>query len=268
MKIAVLGSNGFLGSLLVNKLNDSGYNVLAVNRQSVNLLNFKQVTKFLTDQNIHTVINCAIAGGSKKGIDQQNYKDLQDNLTVFLNFYNNSHLFKKYINVGSGAEFDLTVNNSSVSEEEIFSRTPNDSYGYSKNTISRLCKDKDNFYTLRLFGCFGSAEPEFRLFKKFKNQNEISIRDRYFDYFSAEDYFRVVDYYINNNSLPKDINCVYKSKLLLSTILNEFAKHHCSNSKITITGTDFNNYTGDGQKLNSLNIDLLGLNKSLERYYA
>jgi len=37
--------------------------------------------------------------------------------------------------------------------------------------------------------------------------------------------------------------------------------------KFLISGTNFNNYTGDGQKLNLLNIDLLGLHKSLEGYY-
>jgi len=54
---------------------------------------------------------------------------------------------------------------------------------------------------------------------------------------------------------------------LLSNVLDQFAKYHCSNSKILISGTNFNNYTGDGQKLNLLNIDLLGLHKSLEGYY-
>lgn len=268
MKVAVLGSNGFIGNYLTVHLSNLGHEVVAVNRKTVNLLNYKKVKKFLTDQKIHTVINCAIAGGSKNGIDQQNYKDLQDNITVFLNFYNNSSLFEKYINVGSGAEFDLTVNNQSVKEEDILIRTPADSYGYSKNIISRLCLNKDKFYTLRLFGCFDSSESDFRLFKKFKSQNQIQIFDRHFDYLSVKDFLKVVDYYITNNNVPKDINCVYEKKMLLSNVLNEFAKHHCANSKIIITGTNCNNYTGNGQKLNSLNIDLLGLEKSLERYYA
>ena len=30
-------------------------------------------------------------------------------------------------------------------ESEIFNRYPKDSYGYSKNIISRLCKNKNNF---------------------------------------------------------------------------------------------------------------------------
>lgn len=267
MNIAVLGSNGFIGRYLYNQLASKGYTAIPVTRQTLNLSSNTAVRQFLINNNIDTVINCAIAGGSKAGISQENYNDLQENIIVFLNFYNNAELFSKYINVGSGAEFDLDKNNDSIQEHEIFNRHPRDSYGFSKNTISRLCLEKDNFYTLRLFGCFGGSESEFRLFKKFKNNQEISLKDRQFDYFSIQDYLTVVEHYINNGNLPKDVNCVYKDKLLLSKVLEVFARYHCDKSKIKIVGTDLNNYTGDCKIIQSLNLNLLGLEESLKRYY-
>jgi DNA (cytosine-5)-methyltransferase 1 len=40
--------------------------------------------------------------------------------------------------------------------------------------------------------------------------------DRKFDYISADDFYKIVDHYLKNDQLQKDINCVYETKHYLS----------------------------------------------------
>ena len=88
MIIAILGSNGYLGKFLTNRLSlDQSVTVIPVNKQTIDLTNYTSVLNFLQANNIDTVINCAVAGGNLQ-INDVNYKVLQDNLNIFLNFYN------------------------------------------------------------------------------------------------------------------------------------------------------------------------------------
>ena len=180
---------------------------------------------------------------------------------VFLNFYNNPQV-RRYINIGSGAEFDRRVSIVNCAEEDIKSVTPIDSYGYTKNVISRMCLGKSNFYTLRLFGCFDRSEPNIRLFKRFLEDKQLPIDDKYFDFISAADFAKIVGYYCEHNTVPQDINCVYTQKRLLSEMLQFLDP----SVKINVTNTRGLSYTGSGVKLNKLGIDLDGLEKGIKSY--
>lgn len=256
MRVAVLGSNGFLGNYICQNLK---HDVIPVNRSNLDLGNFSAVKSWLIDARPDAVVNCATSGG-KTQLGEVSYQDLQNNLTVFLNFYNNSYLVEKFINIGSGAEFGIENNIDSAQEEDLLAVVPKDSYGYSKNLIARLVLEKYQFYTLRLFGCFDKTEPDFRLFKKFLASDNFSLIDRQFDYISASDFLRILDYYLVNEDLIKDLNCVYSNKVYLSSILDKFNKEY------TTASISPNNYTGNGDKLTQLNIDLEGLDAGIEKY--
>ena len=174
---------------------------------------------------------------------------------------------KRYINIGSGAEFDRTKNLFNVNEREIFSVIPTESYGYSKNVIARMCKERAGFYTLRLFGCCHHWESSQRILKKVSEQPSapIAIHDKHFDMFNLEDFARVVDYYLAEGSI-KDINCVYSNKEKLLPIVERFVKMHSIETKI-VNGPVAFDYTGSGQLLESLNLPLLGLDEGLKKYY-
>jgi GDP-L-fucose synthase len=182
-----------------------------------------------------------------------------------MNFYNNSDLFDQFINVGSGAEFDRTTDINSANEHDIFLKQPKDSYGYSKNIIARLAAKKENFVTLRLFGCFNRSEPNHRLFQKFIKQSSVDIIDRYVDYISLDDFCIVVKQYLNNN-IHKDVNCVYPQKYLLSEIFSLFQELHHIKTDLTIVGTASNNYTGCANQLSQLNFPLRGFIQGLKDY--
>lgn len=271
MKIAILGSKGFIGSYLQSHFWSSKYKVIPVTRDTLDLLDYSQVQFWLLKNRPDVVINCAISGGGTT-VNEINFQDAQQNITVFFNFFNSAQSFR-YINIGSGAEFDKSMSINEASEFDIFYRLPKDSYGYSKNIISRAIRKRDNFYTLRLFGCFGSTEPAIRLFKKFLSHRIDYINDRYFDYFSVWDFAKVVEYYCNASDvkLIKDINCVYPKKLLLSEILSKLNKVKNIDLPIYTDGTVYNSYTGSTLNLlrlcNTKDFPVLdGLEKGLEVY--
>jgi GDP-L-fucose synthase len=255
MKIAVLGANGFIGQVICKHFESRGYEVHALTRSNIDLTDFTAVSNWLKTVQPDSVVNCATAMNTD--VYDNVYKDIRNNVSIFLNFYNNSKYFNKFINVGSGAEFDRTKNIESALETDIMLSMPNDSYGFSKNIISRAVLEHDKFYTLRLFGCFHRSEPNFRLFKRVANGEAVSIIDKQFDYFSAQDFCTVLEHYVNNQAEHKDINCVYKEKLYLSQVLSKLRP-------VAIIGQDALNYTGNGDRLASLNLPLLGLEESIK----
>jgi len=263
MKVAVLGAGGFLGSYITSHLQSDGYDVLPITRDTLDLTDYTTVEEWLDKTRPDAVINCATAG--RKNVNNIVYADIQNNISIFLNFYNNSNLFGKFINIGSGAEFDNSKHIISANEENILTARPTSSYGYSKNIIARMILDKDNFYTLRLFGCFDSSEPKDSLLRKCMTHEYIPVQDKGFDFFSARDFYRVLLHYLNNQVSIKDVNCVYQEKYKLMTILDNFRVYH--NIFVTLDlASGGKDYTGNGDRLASLNIPLDGLEQGLKDY--
>jgi nucleoside-diphosphate-sugar epimerase len=263
MNIVVLGANGYLGSYLIKRL-ALNHRVIPVTRATLDLTDYNQVNEWLNKTSPDVVINCAVSGGGKN-VNDINYSDVQRDLTIFLNFYNNIAV-KKYINIGSGAEFDRRTDIDRADEYSTLQSTPLESYGFTKNIIARMILKRQNFFTLRLFGCFDSSEPDIRLFRKFKQEGAITIQDKYFDFISAEDFATIAEHYCISTNLFKDLNCVYERKLLLSEQLKMFAKHHVPNGLIDVKMARGLNYTGDGLKLARLKIPLKGLEQGIKDY--
>lgn len=265
MKIGILGSNGFVGSEVTSFFKNF-HKVVPINRNLLDLLNPLTVKDFLKQQKFDVIINCATTMTDSNAIN-----DTRNNLGIFLNFYNNSKYFKKFINTGSGAEFDREYNINNAKEELIFSRIPKDSYGFGQNVKSRLCYEKENFYTLRIFNCFGIKEKNTRLFPRIienKKNKEFKItNDRYFDYFYIDDLLTLIDNCINNDWTFKDCNCSYETKYKISDVAKIFCKLHSIDTDIKIESDSYNNYTGDFKLVESLKINLLGLETGLKYYF-
>jgi len=264
MKIAVLGSRGYLGSYISNRLISKKYDVLPITREDLDLTNYSAVVNWLTQNRPNIIINCAIAG--RNNLTDISYSAIQNNLGIFLNFFNNSQYFDRFINIGSGAEFDMITDIDHANENDILKITPAESYAYSKNIISRLVLEKDNFYTIRLFGCFDFSEPSNRLLKKISSNDFVEINDRQFDYVSASDLFHLLEFYLNNDNLIKDINCVYPKKILLSELIEKFISIHNIKRNFNISSTLGKTYTGSSTNLESLNLNLEGLDIGLKFY--
>jgi len=261
MRIAVLGSNGFVGSSISSHLLKN-HHVTPVTRDTLNMLDPIAVTKFLQDNTFDVIVNCAAVM-----TNDETLHDARNNLGIFMNFYNNRTMFGKFINTASGAEFDRTTNIDRALESDIFKCMPKDSYGWGQNIKARLCAQTDNFYNIRIFNCFGAGEIPTRIFPRFLNQRHLEIsNDRYFDYFSIEDLCRVVEHCVEHNWPINDVNAVYENKIRISEALDLFCKVRNLEPNFKVNSTSFNNYTGSSLSLKTLGIELSGIEKGFEDY--
>jgi nucleoside-diphosphate-sugar epimerase len=269
--ILITGGNGFVASNIYKTIKKK-YNVFLTNRKTLDVLDGHKVEQFFDNNKIDIVIHTAVCGGSR--FKEDGFSVLTNNVVMFDNLVKNKHKFGSLIHFGSGAEFDRREN--IISAEESKKAFPADYYGLSKKIIKTEIDKTENFYNLRLFGCFGEGEGDTRFVKSainnIKNKNSIIIhQDRYMDFFYIEDLCSIVDYYIeqiNKKKLPKDINLCYnnrRSLLDMAVMISELMKKPNNNIIIENKGY-YTEYTGNGDKLSQLGISLLGLEKGLKRY--
>jgi len=266
MKILITGANGFLGKYLAKNLVD--HEIHAFTRQQLNLADANAVKEHFMLAKYDTVIHCGIAGRNTPMAED--WKIVSNNLASVLNLMTYKNKFGQLINIGTGAEFDISMPIDNIREIEIFHRNPKQSYGLSKNIIARYLLEQPNCFTLRLFGCFDSSDDDRRLLKKFHSAvsagNQFDLQDRNFDMISARDFVTVVRAVLNNTITDADINCVYTKKYRLSEILCVYCDIHGLNrSLIKITGQGLN-YTGNGDTLSKYHLNLLELEQSLAHY--
>lgn len=265
MKILITGAGGFLGGYLAEHLH---YEIVALTRQELDLSDAEATDQFFKSNRFDAVIHCGATGRNTPMTEDWNI--VNNNLSSVMNLMKNRKKFGKLINIGSGAEFDVTMSIDCVKETEVFERMPAHSYGKSKNLVTRYLHAQTNCHNLRLFGCFDSSEDSARLLKKMhlavSQGNKFSIVDRDFDMISARDFTVIIDAVLNGTITEFDVNCVYAKKYRLSEILSVYCdKHGLNKSLIEVTGQGLN-YTGNGDILSKYNLNLKGLEQALTNY--
>lgn len=273
MNILVTGANGFIGSNIIKLLsNDTNFKFFNGNRNSIDLYSTESIQKYLDENQIDTVIHCAIEGGNR--LKQDTSDMLYRNILMYENLIKFSHRYKMFINFGSGAEFNRKQNISNVNEYEMFNIIPTDFYGLSKNVITKLSTRHTIILNLRIFGCFYYNELSTRFIRNninnYINHRPIIIhQDRYMDFFYIEDLSNVVEYFLKNPvSSYKDINMSYFKKYKLSDIANII--NELSSYKVDIkieNPSNGLNYTGNGSLLNSLGLKFKGIELGIEECY-
>jgi len=277
MKILVTGANGFVGKSISNILsNEDQIEVVAFGRDRLNLLDADNVHDVLTEELPEIVVHCAIKGGTRFDSDTQD--TFNQNALMYNNLRSLRSKFGCLINIGSGAEFDRSRSIRRANESLLFERLPSDFYGRVKNEIARDVVQTQNFYNLRIFGCFGALENENRLLKTVFDKNLrselIEINDdKEMDFIHVVDLAKSILFLSQNYTskiLPKDINVVYSEKALLSDIVNYFIPEEERSSELRInskSGIDYSGSSSTIDDIESLKFSLLSLKTSLTAYY-
>lgn len=203
MNILITGRSGYIATSLRRSLK---HNITCIGRDDFDLTDTVVVDSWFKDKQFDVVIHTAIAGGKRTKKDSG--EDFYQNLLMFYNLYKNRSNYNKFINLGSGAEQNIN--------------TP---YGLSKRIIFDLIKNNPNFFTIRIFGLFDENELEERFIKqnirRYINKKSIVIyKDKKMDFFYMEDFIKLIEYYINTDSLPLEVNCTYAYSYKLSEIAN------------------------------------------------
>jgi nucleoside-diphosphate-sugar epimerase len=249
MKILITGKNGYVGKSLHSYLY-SKYDVTIVGRQDFDLTNWNETNKWFEGKQFDVVIHTAVVGGSR--LKKEDSSIIDQNLKMYYNLLDQQDKYTKFIHFGSGFETHST--------------TP---YGLSKFIINQSTKDKPNFYNLRIFGVFDENEWETRFIKanikRYINKEAIQIfEDKMMDFIYMKDLITIVEHYLNNDDLPKEIDCMYlgtKSYLSdLARIINKLDDY-----KVPIlTGRMTSSYVG---YYHPLNLDFIGLEQGIKEVY-
>jgi GDP-L-fucose synthase len=251
LKILITGGNGYIAKSLQTVLKDK-HNAMSISRFDFDLTDREATNSFFKHRLFDVVIHCAIKGGSRLAEDSGNIID--DNLSMYYNLLANKSYFDKLIYFGSGAE--------------IYSKdTP---YGLSKHVIRQSILEKDNFYNLRIFGVFDENELDTRFIKanikRYINKESIQIhQDKYMDFIYMPDLVKIVEYYINNNNLPKETNCIYNTVCTLTRIaqiINELDEYKVEVKVESGVGSNYN-----GKEGNALPINFIGLKQGIKEVY-
>lgn len=249
MRILITGGNGYIAKSIHSYLN-SKYEVTTVRRTDFDLTDPHETLKYFSNKYFDVVIHCAVTGGSR--LKEESWRDLDNNLKMYYNLLNCKNKFSKLIHFGSGAE----------------TNAPETPYGLSKRVIANSITEQDNFYNIRIYGVFDENELNTRFIKanikRYINKEPIIVyQDKYMDFFYMKDLISLVEFYILNNDLPKEIDCSYITVHTLSDIANMI--NQLSDYKVniiienkemgksyigTFNGIVLNNFTGleDGIK--------------------
>ena len=252
-KIAVFGANGFIGKNVAESLSNK-YFLLTPTRNEVDLTQEAKVDRFFKSNRVDIVINCAVVGGSRKEEYQTNMLD--ENLRMFFNLARNKKYFGKLIHLGSGAEYDKGKTLKKVNENDFDKAVPKDGYGFYKYICSKYIENAENIVNLRIFGLFGKYEDyRFRFISNAICRNIFGMpilinQDVYFDYLYIDDFVKILEYFIKNNTKQKFYNIGTGKPVNLSKIANIINKISLFKSDIIIKTKGLGNeYTCDNSLL-------------------
>lgn len=254
-KVLLTGTNGFIGKNLHEYLSPR-INLFSPTHTELDLLNTEEVTNFIVNNKIDSIIHAANVGGKRNKL---NVKDqVYINLRMFYNIVKNEHLVKKIIYFGSGAEFDKNRAIKSVREEQLGQFIPVDEYGFYKYVCSQFTQNlkSQKILCLRLFGVYGKYEDYTIRFISnaiIKNLLHMPIdinQNVIFDYLYIDDLVKIVDYFLLHKTSYNIYNVCSGKKtdiLSIAKIINNISNYK---SKITVKKKGFDKeYTGANKRL-------------------
>lgn len=268
INVLMTGSTGFIGSNVLPILQESkNYNFFLPKRCDLDLKDSKRVEEYLKQEKIDVVLHLANPNPARNNNDSIE-KMTEDSLRIFMNFFSCSRFYKKMIYLGSGAEFDKTMDMNLVKETECYRSIPKDSYGFAKYIMNQMSEKSDNVYNFRIFGCYGPGDAPTKFIthciRSILLGKEITIRkDCEFDYLHVYDLARFLDWGISADLKKHNYNVTYGIPVLLSEIANIVRQLMDSNLEIRILSDEKNkNYTACNKQL--LNESKLNIQYSLQ----
>ena len=238
MRIFITGVTGFIGRNLYEHLQGK-YNLICPSHKELELLDLEAVEHFLKKSDIDVIIHCATLGAKRTSLNNPNF--IESNLRMFFNLIKCKKHYKKLIFLGSGAEYDKSLNISNICENDFDRGVPKDAYGFYKYVCSKYIEvSKENIINLRLFGIFGKYEDYETRFisnaicRTIFNMPIIISRNVFFDYLYIEDFLKVIEYFILNDSQYKCYNAGTGKKIDLLTIAKKIKRISSNDPEIIV----------------------------------
>lgn len=209
LKILLTGGSGFIGKNVLEQLGDK-YLFLAPSSKELDLLDDFAVWGFLEKNNVDVVIHAANFATTRK--TQGSSEILKKNLKMFFNLVRAKNFYKKMIVLGSGAEYSKQHNIKNIKESDFDINIPCDEYGFSKYIMAKYAQNVDFITHLRIFAVFGKYEDYVTRFisnnicRALLGENLSINKNTVFDYLYINDFIKILDFFISNNTKEKFCN--------------------------------------------------------------
>lgn len=155
-KIYVAGHNGMVGKALIRNLKKNGFKkIIYSNRKNLNLLNEKEVFKFVKLKKPDVIINCAGLVGGILANSTYPTQFLNENIQIQLNLINCSYKnkIKHFINLGSSCIYPKD-SKQPIKENYLLSgelENTNEAYAIAKIVGLKACQFYNEQYNTKYF---------------------------------------------------------------------------------------------------------------------
>lgn len=273
-KILLTGGNGFIGKNIQESYLAQKYEIVAPRSFELNLLDADSVEDYFKDKEFFAVIHSAVKPGHRNAKDPTNL--FYSNCRMFENLERHKDKFKKFINIGSGAIYDVSKDISNASETQIFENMPKDEHGFCKYVEHKQIENLENFVDLNVFGIFGKYEDysiRFISNASCKALFDLPItikQNRRFSYLFVDDLMPVLEFFIENEVRYKSYNIVPDEKVELFEIAKIIKKISKKDIEIKVSQDGYGqDYTGDNSRLKTedVGVNFTAIEQSVSLLY-
>jgi len=272
-KILLTGGSGFIGSNIRESYLFSKYEFITPSSNELNLSNTDEVDNYFENKEFDVVLHCATKPSHRNANDREDL--FYTNVRFFENLERHKDKYYKFINLGSGAIYDMSKNNSNMNEEEIFKNMGADNHSFTKYVIGKQIQNLDNFVDLNIFGIFGKYEDYTIRFIsnaicKAIFKLPITLRqNRRFSYLNVDDLPRILDFFIENDVKYHSYNITPNNFVELKDLANMVKKISNENIKIKIANEGYGlDYYGSNIRLKKeFNAKFTPIDQSIKKLF-
>lgn len=253
-RILLTGGNGFIGRTLVNSTLATEYTIEAPSRAVLNLSDTATVDRYFEGRTFEAVIHSAAKPGHRNVVDTTAL--VETNLRMFYNLQRHRHRFGTFINLGSGAIYDVSQNITLVNESQQFDRFPQDPHGFCKYVMGQQLECLPQSVNLHLFGIFGPYEDwQIRFISNAVCKTLLDLpitlrQNRRFSYLYAPDLVPILRYFIEHRPQHTAYNVVPNAVYELAELAELVQLQSGKNLPIQIAKSGYGlDYTGCNARL-------------------
>ncbi len=253
-KILLTGGSGFIGRNILESFLADRYAITAPSHKQLDLTDCAQVDDFFRTATFDVVLHAATKPGHRNAPDLTRL--FYTNVRMFENLVRHTDKFGKMINFGSGAVYDVAVDNRLVTEDQIGLRCGKDDHSFCKYVVHKRIKALPNVIDLNIFGIFGKYEDwEIRFIsnaicKSLFNLPITLRQNRRFSYLYINDLMPILDYFIEHNPRYKSYNITPDTEIELVEIARTVERLSGSTAGIQVAKPGYGlNYSGSNRRL-------------------
>lgn len=227
-KILLTGGTGFIGRNIRESFLMEKYELHAPSRAELDVADTASADAYFQKHEFDVVLHGAVKPGHRNAPDHSRL--FYTNIRMFENLARHKDRFGKFINLGSGAVYDVSANNSGVKEEERFQRMGADEHSFCKYVVAKRIEALPDFVDLNIFGIFGKYEDYAIRFIsnaicKSLFRLPITLRqNRRFSYLDVNDLPAILEGFIEKNVKFSSYNIVPDSFVELRSIAENVAE--------------------------------------------